>query len=1110
MAFVHSILYGAARVLLSESIELPDSASPRTNSPERLFAGPGEVRAIGRQFDWAGTPLGPVARWPQSLRSTVRTLLSSQYPMVLTWGPAFTQIYNDAYSKLIGDRHPAGLGGDIRVTLAEAWDILGPMIERVMATREANWTPALPLEMHRAGYREEAYFSVSHAPAEDDEGEVVGMLAVCSEVTEQIVSERRLRLLREIASKAGDATETADAARDLIANLSEHPLDVPYGLLYLREGDALTLAASHGLPDPSRLDAMQFPLSPDQDLWELETVFSGTSTVAAGVHERVPAFGGAYGDPVTHAISLPVLGSQGEVTGALVCGVSPNRALDEGYRSFFELLAGQVSVAIRNVRAREDERRRTQELAELDRAKTAFFSNVSHEFRTPLTLILGPLEDAMREETDCLPAHREGLEMARRNALRLLRLVNTLLDFSRVEASRIAAKLEPVDLAALTADLASNFRAAIEKTGLRLVVDTPPLPRPVAVDRDMYEKIVLNLLSNAFKFTHEGEIRVQLAPAEDAAAAVLTVSDTGAGIVAEELDKVFVRFHRIEGQRARSHEGSGIGLALVKQLVELQGGTIEVTSGGEGLGSTFRIVLPLCEEGVEPAVGPAREPSQRSAAYVQEALRWLPDEAAMPEQPAAGSRPHILLADDNADMRAYVRRLLAPEYEVTVVPDGHQALIAARTNPPDLVLSDIMMPELDGFGLLHALRADPATAVTPVIFLSARAGEEARIESLEAGADDHLVKPFSALELRARVAGALDLAELRGEKAARERVLEATQETTQARAALKQSERQLQSLADALPVLISHVDADLRYRFVNRAYEDWLNRPIDEIIGASVEEMVGSEAFALVKPKLEAALQGQDLQFETFMPYSNIRPRHVRVNYVPQRGTDGTVEGFYGLVQDITERKEAERHRELLVDELNHRVKNTLAVVQSIAAQSFKGDHEPARARASFEGRLLALSNAHNLLTQESWDFAMLRDVIATSTHAFGGEARISPVGPDLAVTPKAAVSIALALHELCTNAAKYGALSTPEGTVTIAWSVDPAAEDGAATFRLTWDESGGPPVHPPLRRGFGSRLVERGLAAELGGTAELMFAPAGLRCTIAAPFANIGGARCL
>ncbi|MFC6049627.1 PAS domain-containing protein, partial [Methylobacterium hispanicum] len=184
-----------------------------------LFRGTGEVRALARGLDWSATPLGPVAAWPQSLRSTVRTLLSSQYPMILTWGPEFTQVYNDAYAKLIGAGHPNALGGDIRVTLAASWDTLGPMIARVMQTGEANWTAALPLLMERAGYREEAYFSVSHAPAEDDDGRIVGMLAVCSEVTAQVVGERRLGLLRDLAANAGETRNVdatcADVARAL-------------------------------------------------------------------------------------------------------------------------------------------------------------------------------------------------------------------------------------------------------------------------------------------------------------------------------------------------------------------------------------------------------------------------------------------------------------------------------------------------------------------------------------------------------------------------------------------------------------------------------------------------------------------------------------------------------------------------------------------------------------------------------------------------------------------------------------------------------------------------------------------------------------------------------
>ena len=214
---------------------------------ESLFRGRGEIRVLARALDWAQTPLGAVPSWSQSLRSTVRTLLSSQYPMILTWGPSFTQIYNDAYAKLIGAGHPDALGADIRVTLAASWDTLGPMIARVMETGEANWTPALPLLMERAGYREEAYFSVSHAPADDDEGRTVGMLAVCSEVTAQIVGERRLSLLRDLGARAGETRGVEATCNDIAEALANAPLDLPFASLYLRgPGDELRLAAMSG------------------------------------------------------------------------------------------------------------------------------------------------------------------------------------------------------------------------------------------------------------------------------------------------------------------------------------------------------------------------------------------------------------------------------------------------------------------------------------------------------------------------------------------------------------------------------------------------------------------------------------------------------------------------------------------------------------------------------------------------------------------------------------------------------------------------------------------------------------------------------------------------
>ncbi|HWB74644.1 MAG TPA: ATP-binding protein [Nannocystaceae bacterium] len=408
-----------------------------------------------------------------------------------------------------------------------------------------------------------------------------------------------------------------------------------------------------------------------------------------------------------------------------------------------------------------------ERLAEVDRAKTTFFSNVSHELRTPLTLMLGHTELALADPSQALRG--DALEAVHRNGMRLLKLVNNLLDYSRVEAGRADARFERTDVARLTASLASAFHSAAEQAGLRLTIDCPALDEPVCVDQDMWEKIVLNLVSNALKFTFQGEVAVVVRPVGERV--VLEVRDTGTGIPALELDRVFERFHRVRGARARTHEGTGIGLALVHELVKLHGGTIEVTSE-VGVGTTFRVAIPRdASQSAAASEGPPRERASVAAtrAYVEEAEQWS-SAAAAPRVDASprrtGTAAHILLADDNEDLRAYIAGVLAPDYDVESVEDGAAALAAARVHKPDLVLSDVMMPHLDGFGLLRALREDEQLRDVPVILLSARAGEEATIDGLDAGADDYLVKPFSARELRARVRANLQLRRMREQWAA--------------------------------------------------------------------------------------------------------------------------------------------------------------------------------------------------------------------------------------------------------------------------------------------------------------------------------------------------------
>lgn len=408
-------------------------------------------------------------------------------------------------------------------------------------------------------------------------------------------------------------------------------------------------------------------------------------------------------------------------------------------------------------------------LGELDAAKTAFFSNVSHEFRTPLTLMLGPLEDSLADPDEVLTlSQRQRVQLAHDNALRLLKLVNGLLDFSRLEAGRLRARFAPTDFASLTRKIAGMFESAAERARLRIVVEAPPLSDPVWLDREMWEKVVSNLMSNALKYTHTGGITVAVSESGDRA--ILEVIDTGIGIPDPELERVFDRFHRVEGATGRTYEGTGIGLSLVRDLVRLHGGDVQVLSE-VGRGSTFRVEIPKGFAHLPPdqvtAVASADSVGDDATAHAVEALRWMTpsSKGAGPGLPSSdspsGPRDRLVIADDNSDLRSYLSALLSPTYDVVACADGEAALSEIRTHPPDLVLSDVMMPKLDGFGLLRALRAETRTSSIPVILLSARAGEEATIEGLDVGADDYLAKPFSARELLARIRTHLALARMR-------------------------------------------------------------------------------------------------------------------------------------------------------------------------------------------------------------------------------------------------------------------------------------------------------------------------------------------------------------
>ena len=764
---------------------------------QSFLAGGGEMGELIRSLDWSRTAIGPVASWPQSLRTTVSLILSARFPLLLWWGPQLVMIYNDAYRPILGSsKHPRAVGGTALEIWPEIWGVIGPMLDGVMQKGEATMISEGLLCIDRYGYLEECYFDYGYSAIKVESGATGGVICAVVEKTDQVIDSRRLVTLRNLGTRLGSPHSWESLWKAVADAIAANPSDLPYALIYHFDaaGDAhlvcrVGYASGDSAPDLIRASE-PFPVWPvfgvkrQKGTLHLDRLTEQFSDLPHPV----------WPEPGAQALLLP-LGSGEVAEGVLIAGISPRRRCDRKYQDFLELIAGQISSSLAAIRAFEEEKARAEALLQLNLAKTAFFSNVSHEFRTPLTLMLGPLESLIAQGELLSAEQREWLAQAHRNAQRQLRLVNTLLDFSRLEAGRLQARFAPLELGGYTAQLAGTFRSAMEQAGLRFSVQAPPLSEQVYVDPALWERIVFNLLSNALKFTLRGAVSVWVS--EDQEQAFLAVEDSGCGIPESELPKLFTRFHRIDGAVGRSFEGSGIGLAMVQELVKLHGGSINVTSE-PGEGSRFVVAVPKgrahLPAGQIAEAAPVWDESA-GALYLSEASQWNQATAPAPAVNAivaenavrADKLGRVLVADDNADLRAFVRSVLEPRFEVELAADGVQALALLRLQRPDLLLSDVMMPNLDGIGLIRAVRADADLCTLPVILLSARAGTEASVEGLAAGADDYLIKPFSPDELRTRVATHITLSRQREGMAEELRhsntqLKKALQETASARA----------------------------------------------------------------------------------------------------------------------------------------------------------------------------------------------------------------------------------------------------------------------------------------------------------------------------------------
>ena len=892
------------------------------------LTGGGEAGEIIRSKDWSKTPLGPIEEWPQSLRTAVSLCLSSTFPILIAWGPEDIQIYNDAYRPICGPKHPEAIGQNFKICWATALPVVGDAFDRAHQG-EGTYIRDQRMFLDRYGYLEEAFMTFSFSPIGVESGEVGGVFHPISESTDKVLGARRTAVLRDVSAAIAKSLSIEELCQALIQRYESIELDLPFVLFYQLNGNRLQRMGAAGVSNDARMAPQVVELDNvepgNSDVWPFDKAMK--SLAITEVNDLEARFGsepsGPYPEFPSTALLLPIMvvGSE-RPYGFLIAGVSARRALDAEYSDFYALLSNAVSTAVANVVAYQHEQRKAEELAELDRAKTAFFSNVSHEFRTPLTLMVGPLEDALADTDEPLgDAQRKRLEVTHRNSLRLLKLVNALLDFSRIEAGRAKGNFAATDLAQLTGDLSGVFRSAIESAGLRYNVTVADLGEVVYIDQDMWEKIVFNLLSNAFKFTLSGSISVTLKRVGSFAR--LEISDTGSGIATEELPRVFERFHRIENSKGRTYEGTGIGLAMIQELVKLHKGNIGVTSE-LGKGSAFYVDIPFGIAHIPSAdlagVGAQRDTTKAAsigtlgASYIQEALGWLPEaQHAAEEFPSRSivqsaqstlsneATPiRILLVDDNSDMRGYLKRLMEDYAVVETCGDGEAAYQAICREKPDLVVSDVMMPVLDGFGLIEKVRGNEAIKDVPIILLSARAGEEAKIEGLAAGADDYLVKPFSANELMSRVRYQVDAARRR----------------RAAQSELALSEKYFRTLVDASAAIIWTCDAT--------GYCTYLSKRWGEVTGRDTELDLGFGWIDNVHPDDQPHTRDTFLSAkQSLLPFNIIyRLRHADGDYrwAVDSGAplldNGIVTGFVGTVVDVHDERVAKDAMEVLANDL--------------------------------------------------------------------------------------------------------------------------------------------------------------------------------------------------
>lgn len=687
----------------------------------------GEMGRRFVEFDWAATEMGPLDDWPFELRVAVDMCLGTLFPTSIRVGETLMMIYNDASRTIYGeDRFLRALGQPGAVIWPETAAQVGDLIAAVKATGRPHFFADRPLYLNRAVESEECYFTVCFSAVTDAGGAVLAVVATFVETTRQVLAERRLSTLARLGRAISQSGTESDLAGAALPVLAENAADHPAGALYRipRDDDAAprALAEFGVLEDAAGILAVV------------------RSCVSTG---RIQYDGTLHAFPITAP-------EQQRPSHVLVVRHNDARPWDGELETYLGLLAGTIGAALIDQGELWAERRQVARAAAVDAAKSAFFAGVNHELRTPLSLISAPIENLFERRSELAPDVARQVDLIRANTGRLARMVDAMLDFSRMEAGRLVPDLETADVAEQIRTLAASFAPAVEQAGLRFVVDVPDLTQPALVDADFLERIVLNLLSNAVKFTAAGTVELKVS--ERVGHYRIEVTDTGFGIDTEDHDRIFARFERLAPPAgARATWGAGIGLAMVSQLTELLGGSVRLHSV-LGEGSTFEVTLPF----VPPA-----EPGESGQSVTPRRVESFLAELDRPAEPVFAEEdglPRLLVVEDDVQMAGFLADSLADAYEVEVAGNGEAGLEALRARRADIVLSDVAMPGMDGLELVRLIRADPALRELPVLLLSARTDDEASGSGLSGGADDYIGKPFTVSDLRSRLAAHLSRA----------------------------------------------------------------------------------------------------------------------------------------------------------------------------------------------------------------------------------------------------------------------------------------------------------------------------------------------------------------